>query len=267
MSPCPPVDRLGALVRGELVEAEGTAIEDHLEGCAACRERLHALSDWAIPGAALALDARMGIGPQSRDLLDRLARRPIAACDDAPEHDAPEHDAPPILAGSPPSQMPADFPGFRLIREIGRGGMGTVYHAEQIGLDRHVALKVLSDGRMSRMNAFERFRREVRALARLRHPNVVRIYDVGEHNGLPFLVMEWIEGGDLAHRLREGPLPIREAAEFARVLARTVQAAHDSGIIHRDLKPGNILLAIEETGAAGAAGSPTPRIGDFGLAG
>ncbi|HZW32369.1 MAG TPA: protein kinase, partial [Isosphaeraceae bacterium] len=258
MSPCPPVERLGELVRGELVEAEGTAIENHLEDCAVCRQRLHALPDWAIPGAALALDARTGIGPQSRELIDRLARRPIAAC-----HDAPDHDAPPIPAGGLPPQSPAAFPGFRLIREIGRGGMGTVYHAEQIGLDRHVALKVLSDGRVSSPNAFERFRREVRALARLRHPNVVRIYDVGEHNGLPFLVMEWIEGGDLAQRLREGPLPIREAAEFARVLARTVQAAHDSGIIHRDLKPGNILLAIEEPGAAG---SPTPRIGDFGLA-
>ena len=105
---------------------------------------------------------------------------------------------------------------------------------------------------MAGEGARERFRREMRALARLHHPNVVRIYDVGEHDGLPFLVMEWVEGGDLARRLVDGPLPVREAAEIALPLARAVQAAHDHGIIHRDLKPGNILLAIEGDDAAGA---------------
>lgn len=101
-----------------------------------------------------------------------------------------------------------EFPGFRLLHEVGRGGMGTVYRAEQIVLERSVALKVLSESRIASPGALERFRRAVRALARLRHPNVVRIDDVGEHDGMPFLVMEWIDGGDLAHRLRPGQLEL-----------------------------------------------------------
>ena len=185
-------------------------------------------SRWRPSGSALAT------------LLDRLARHPSEA-----DLDRLDGVGPYTAAGAPRYGLPAELPGFRGIREVGRGGMGTVYRAEQRGLDRPVALKILSEGLRAAPGLRERFNREVLALARLRHPNVVQIHDVDEYEGLPFLVMEWVEGGDLARRLRDGPLPVREAAEIALPLARAVQAAHDQGIIHRDLKPGNVLLSVE----------------------
>jgi serine/threonine protein kinase len=257
MSPCPPIERLGALIRGELDEAEGVVIEDHLERCDSCRIRLHALSDWALSGAFALTIAPEAIGLRAQNLLNRLERlssAPVAAAVSSRYRRE--------SAGDAYDGLPAELPGFRGIREVGRGGMGTIYRAEQRGLDRAVALKVLSEGRGASPGLRERFQREVMALARLRHPNVVQIHGVDEHDGLDFLVMEWVEGGDLARRLSGGPLPVREAVEIALPLARAIQAAHDQGIVHRDLKPGNVLLSVE----GGAPGRPTPKVGDFGLA-
>jgi WD40 repeat protein/serine/threonine protein kinase len=172
-------------------------------------------------------------------------------------------------AAAPPAP-----PGYVVERELGRGGMGVVYLARQVRLERPVALKVLLAGDHASAAHLERFRAEAMALAALDHPNVVCIYDVGEHQGLPFFAMEYVGGGSLAVRLAEGPLPPRQAAELVAVLARAVQAAHDRKIIHRDLKPANVLLSGAGSVSDGSSSSVayasgswgTPKIADFGLA-
>jgi len=152
--------------------------------------------------------------------------------------------------------------GYRLIRELGRGGMGTVYEAHSEALDRRVALKVVRGDLSSSPEALERFQLEARAAARLRHPNIVGVYEVGEHRGLPFLVLEFVDGRSLRGRLDaaergdEPPLTPRDAARLLEPIARALYAAHSQGILHRDIKPANILLAKDGT----------PRVADFGLA-
>jgi WD40 repeat protein/Flp pilus assembly protein TadD len=158
-------------------------------------------------------------------------------------------------AGLPDSLEGLHVPGYTVIRELGRGGMGVVYLARQADVDRVVALKMLLSGGPGEAD-LARFRREAQTLGRLQHPNIVAIYEVGEHQGRPFFSLEFCPGGNLAHRLGGAPLPPREAAELVRRLASAVQAAHDADVVHRDLKPANILLAADET----------PKIGDFGLA-
>jgi serine/threonine protein kinase len=137
--------------------------------------------------------------------------------------------------------------------------MGVVYRARQIGLRRTVALKMISTGAEAGPKDLARFRAESEALARLQHPNIVQIYDVGEAAGRPYFVLEYVAGGSLAQHLRGKPQPVRAAAELIETLARAVHAAHASGVIHRDLKPANVLLAGLREGTA-------PEVGDFSLA-
>jgi tetratricopeptide (TPR) repeat protein len=157
----------------------------------------------------------------------------------------------------------ASVPGYELLGELGRGGMGVVYRARHLGLNRLVALKVLLAGAHAGARERAYFRAEARAVARLRHPNVVQVYDIGQHDALPYFSLELVEGPDLETRLGDERLPPREAAQVVEVLARAVQHAHEQGIIHRDLKPKNVLLA-------GAPATPVnecvPKITDFGLA-
>jgi hypothetical protein len=134
--------------------------------------------------------------------------------------------------------------------------MGVVYRARQEYLNRVVALKMVLTGAHASLEERARFRREAEALARLKHPNIVQIYQIGEHHGLPFLVLDFCPGGSLAKKLAGTLLPAREAAGLLEQVARAVQAAHAAGIIHRDLKPANVLLG--EDGSA--------KITDFGLA-
>jgi serine/threonine protein kinase len=148
------------------------------------------------------------------------------------------------------------LPGYAILGELGRGGMGVVYQARQQGLDRLVALKMILAGEYAGAAERQRFRAEPLAVARLSHPNVVQVFEVGEHDGRPYLALEYLAGGTLAHRLQSGPLPPREAAALVEPLARAVQAAHERGVVHRDLKPANVLLAAD-----GA-----PKVSDFGLA-
>jgi len=148
------------------------------------------------------------------------------------------------------------LPGYEIVAELGRGGMAVVYQAIQSGLNRTVALKVILAGALASKSERERMRREAEAVARLRHPNVVQIHDIGEHEGCLFLSLEYISGGSLDSRLIARPLPPSEAASLVEQLAGAIQAAHDAGIIHRDLKPANVLL--DQNG--------TPKVTDFGLA-
>src|SRR5262245_7495327 len=172
---------------------------------------------------------------------------------------------------------PDSFGDYEILGELGRGGMGVVYKARQKSLDRVVAIKMMREARLSSESDRARFRAEAEAAARLKHPNIVTVYEVGDQNGLPYIVMEYVEGRTLSQRLAEGPLPPREAARLVAEAARAVQHAHDHGILHRDLKPANILLSGvrgQGTGVSGAGHSRltpdpcprTPLVTDFGLA-
>ncbi len=152
-------------------------------------------------------------------------------------------------------QLP-EIPGYEVQGVVGTGGMGVVYRARHLKLNRLVAIKMVLLGAYARRDALECLLREAQNVAALQHPNIVQVYDVGEHNGIPYYAMELFEGGDLAQTLQGKPRAAQEAAELTRVLAGAVHAAHLRGIVHRDLKPGNILLTADET----------PKIGDFSLA-
>ena len=150
------------------------------------------------------------------------------------------------------SSVPGEVQGFEIQGILGRGGAGIVYKARQVKLDRLVALKMLTAGVHASPGAIARLRAESSMIARFRHPHVVMIHDVGEHLGVPYLCLEFVEGGSLADRLGGKPIPALDAARLAAALARVVQDAHDRGIIHRDLKPANVLL----TGPPDAPSSP-----------
>ena len=166
--------------------------------------------------------------------------------------------------------------GYEVLGLLGRGGMGVVYQARQLGLDRTVALKMVLTGFQAGPKDLARFRAEAAALARLQHPNIVQIYDVGETTGRPYFVFEFVAGGSLAQYLQGTPQPVRPAAQLVDTVARAVHAAHAQGVIHRDLKPANILLRDEREGARGESralsplasrlASLVPKITDFGLA-
>jgi serine/threonine protein kinase len=149
------------------------------------------------------------------------------------------------------------FGNYELLDEIARGGMGVVYRARQRSLDRLVAVKMLLGGEFAGPDFVRRFRREAEAVARLRHPNIVAVYEFGVHEGNHFLAMEFIEGRSLADWVREQPLPARRAGAYLRTIALAVAFAHEQGILHRDLKPSNVLID---------AATDQPRITDFGLA-
>jgi WD40 repeat protein len=163
--------------------------------------------------------------------------------------------------------------GYQVLGELGRGGMGVVYKARQVSLNRLVALKMILAGRHAEAKHVARFRGEAEAVARLQHPNIVQIYEIGEADGHPFYSLELVEGGSLAEHLAGKPQPARPAAELVETLAGAVHYAHQRGIVHRDLKPANVLLSGEGRAARGDPSfretmNPfaTPKITDFGLA-
>jgi serine/threonine protein kinase len=164
-------------------------------------------------------------------------------------------------------QLPAPrIAGYEVLRELGRGGMGVVYLARQAGLDRLVAVKVMRWPHAGIEDVL-RFRTEAAAAARLQHPNIVQIHEVGQQDGQPFLVLEYVGGGCLAQRMAGTPLAPPVAAQLVETLARAVHYAHERGIIHRDLKPSNVLLADgNEDASGGSAPWPAVKVTDFGLA-
>jgi eukaryotic-like serine/threonine-protein kinase len=205
---------------------------------------------------------------------------------------APQRASSRLAPLSPPSTR---VPGYEILGTLGRGGMGVVYKARHLELKRIVALKMILAGDHASPELLERFRLEARAVARIQHPNIVQIYEVGEAAGRPFFSLEFVDGGSLHKQMAGSPLSPQPAAALVETLARAMQVAHECGIVHRDLKPANILLAsggrqLSELASSGGAYSgqahsggassgrthsggsrPTvadwvPKITDFGLA-
>jgi serine/threonine-protein kinase len=131
------------------------------------------------------------------------------------------------------------FGDYELLEEIARGGMGVVYRARQVSLNRIVAVKMLLFGRFSSDEFVKRFQSEAAAAASLHHPNIVAIHEIGEHEGQHYFSMDYVEGKNLADLVRDGPLPSRRAAAYLKTLAEAVHYAHEHGVLHRDLKPSN----------------------------
>jgi tetratricopeptide (TPR) repeat protein len=166
---------------------------------------------------------------------------------------------------------------YELLEEIGHGGMGVVYKARQAGLGRVVALKLIRAGEHAGAAELVRFQAEAEAIARLSHPNIVQVYEVGEQDGQPFFSLELVEGGSLDQKLAGKPWPARPAAQLIETLAGAVQHAHERGVVHRDLKPANVLLASSRRASSLACPAEegkqgclpyeaVPKITDFGLA-
>jgi serine/threonine-protein kinase len=208
-------------------------------------------------------------------LLEQMAFCPAATLHEAGQTLAPE----PV---SPLAQSIPDVPGYKIIRELGKGGVGIVFLARDIYLDRLVALKMLRDPLQAGALGVARFRGEARMIARLAHPGTAQIHEIGDIAAgpqmYPYLSMEYCAGGSLADRLAGRPLPADEAASLVEQLARTMDEIHEAGVIHRDLKPGNVLLscsrdaqriasdALRSEDSASRLHGCVPKITDFGLA-
>jgi hypothetical protein len=174
--------------------------------------------------------------------------------------------SPPSPTLSAPPAAPAALPGYEILGELGRGGMGVVYKAQDTRLKRLVAIKQMLVGGDASPALLARFQAEAEAIARLQHPHIVQVHQAGEHDGQPFFVLEYVPGGSLDRQVGGQPQPVREAVKLVLLLARAVHAAHQAGVVHRDLKPANVLLAppADEPGLNTRWGCP--KVSDFGLA-
>jgi serine/threonine protein kinase len=220
---CLTPDELKALQLGDLPESALEELIGHLEGCPRCEAAAQGLDDLADPVS--------------------VAFRRSAQ------------------AGPPEPPAPARVGDYEILGEIGRGGMGIVYKARHLQLRRTVALKMLLGGSFTHHEERARFRAEAEAVARLQHPHIVQIYEVGEHEvqpgvSRPYFTLEFAGGGSLAGRLAGRPQPPRQAAVWMEALARAAHYAHRQGIVHRDLKPSNVLLTADGQ----------PKLCDFGVA-
>lgn len=168
----------------------------------------------------------------------------------------PDATMPPAPRGADAPAPDAAVPGYEVLGVLGRGGMGVVYKARQASLDRVVALKMILSGSHAGADEVARFRTEAEAIARVQHPNIVAVYEIGDHGGHPFMALEFCGRGSLETQLDGTPRTPPAAAQLVRTLAAAMQAAHDKGVVHRDLKPANVLTADDGT----------PKVTDFGLA-
>ncbi|MFO0930315.1 MAG: protein kinase [Gemmataceae bacterium] len=246
---CPGREALLDFLLGKLPDARLERIAEHLQGCAACEAELntlHVIADGdsvgrqvrACLGTSLAADAAALAAVEAQ--VAALAARTVPERPPAPAHGLPAK---------------TQVGPYRLVEQLGGGGMGIVYRAVQRPIGRMVALKTLRAGIHADPRYIARFRTEGRAVARLHHPNVVQIYAFDEDRGQPYYTMELVEGPTLADRIRRG-LAEADAAALVGTVARAVGYAHRNGVLHRDLKPSNILLDPDGI----------PKVTDFGLA-
>ena len=245
---CPDDFRLRSLLNTDRSNGtEDDTIQSHVENCVSCQSRLDQLCDQPLVNewiGVLQSDDR-----RDEDTVDRTHRAEGTLGDAQWQQSAA------------PRSLP-ELDRYTVHREIGRGGMGVVYEATHADLGRRVALKMLISGSLAGPERLSRFHREAQAIAKIEHPNIVQIYDVAEHAGVPYFALEYIENGSLDDKLDGVPWNPDSAAQLIRAVAEGVQAAHDHGFIHRDLKPANILVAETTATRSGWL----PKITDFGLA-
>lgn len=265
MQPCPSDQELEQFLAQKLSETERTALEEHVQECARCQDRLAGftresdLEQWRHHHAS---DSPPGQS-SDEDFLRHLRDRP-------PDDGDPPAGASASLAVAVEECLrpAAGWPqvrGYEILHELGRGGMGVVYKALQVRLNRLVALKMILAAPAAGAEELRRFRTEAEAAAQLKHPSIVQVYEVGEHQGLPYLSLELVEGGSLAEKLAGVPQPPRQAAELLATLAEAMHHAHQRGIVHRDLKPANILLAAVVCSSSTVSNGHGPRTTDYGL--
>jgi WD40 repeat protein len=270
---CPSREHYQRLLNGLLNDTEEQHLEVHVNSCPDCLiilEELTAVSSEVLSGSGrrpalaperqrvdLPTDVSLNVDGPAGDLLERLQERMRPDTGLTPWL-GPRGDRQRAtnLQGQESDDSLPRVEGYHLLGVLGRGGMGVVYKAEQLGLHRLVALKMIRGGILADARSRSSFRTEVLAVARLQHPNIVQIFEVGRADRQPYYALEYIEGGSLADRLAGLPQAPGPAAQLVELVARAVHYAHERGIVHRDLKPGNILLTAE-----GA-----PKIADFGLA-
>jgi eukaryotic-like serine/threonine-protein kinase len=264
MSLCPTPGQLEDFLEEHASDSQRTYVSQHIDRCAVCQAKLDGLTgeESRVSSASVASSAHT-------DFLARLKENPPSSSGRSLTRlaMAQRQDAVRFLAVA----------GYELLGELGRGGMGVVYKARHVGLDRLVALKMVLAGPHAGPKELARFRQEAEAVARLHHPNIIQIYDIGESEGHPYLALEFVEGNSLAQLLMGVPQPHLPAARLVETLASAIHYAHQQGIIHRDLKPANILLVSSEAVVPTSAvrheplSAPTltthqPKITDFGLA-
>lgn len=247
MGPCLSRERIAACYLGTLPAEAFEEAAQHLEGCPLCQARAESVGDVSD---SLLLELRAPADHYEFESETELERAltairtmhttflPPADGEEACEEGASWH-----VSNAPPASSIRDY---ELLERIGRGSMGTVYRARHAKLKRIVALKILPEERISSAASLRRFEREMEAVGKLKHPNIVHAYDAGEESGKRYLVMEYVDGVDLARLCKNrSPLPIAEACEVIRQAALGLQHAHEHALVHRDIKPSNLLLSFE----------------------
>ena len=249
---CPPAADLERFLAGTLPDDSSTAVADHLDGCEVCQSALDRMSSvTAIVSVSSAMSAA------ERGSVDTFLKQVKAIAPPDPSLPSSKADI-----GPPP-----ELPGYDIVSELGRGGMGVVYKAVHRALNRTVAVKMILSGLYPADADRARFKSEAEAIARLQHPNIVQLFEVGETEGRPFLSLEYVPGGTLQQRTGDRPQQPAAAARILEVIARAVGAAHAQQIVHRDLKPQNVLLAPATAPADDAERVyGVPKLTDFGLA-
>jgi WD40 repeat protein/serine/threonine protein kinase len=245
---------------GTLAEPDLERLAEHLGQCAFCRQEIDDIARRDVFLARL-----QSASVTSEDFADRPGERRAATR--ALRRAARRSSASGGSLAHDHGALPREVGPYVIVREIGRGGMGVVYLARHAELDRPVALKMILSGEFASEVERQRFRREAELAARVRHPNIVQVYEVGLYRGRPYLALEWCDGGSLADQVGiEDWAPMR-AAELVATLADAIEAAHRRGVVHRDLKPSNILLqSPTDPGAPARGGDAIPKVADFGLA-
>ncbi|MHC4180291.1 MAG: serine/threonine-protein kinase, partial [Planctomycetota bacterium] len=234
---CPSRDELFDYVVGRLSDEDSDGVSEHLELCESCQAGLATFDD-----ADDTLVAQLRL-PDDEDPYQGESQCQVAVAQARAVAGRPVSPGQPADPASTHSLLLGTLGEYQLLEKLGRGGMGTVYKAMHTKLDRVVALKVLPKSRSDDEKAIARFEREMKAIGRLDHPNIVGAYDAREIEDKPVLIMEYVEGLDLAKLVRRcGPLSVADACELARQAALGLQYAHEHGLVHRDVKPSNLML-------------------------
>jgi hypothetical protein len=249
----PTRDEILAYTTGRLDEPSSERIAEHIAACDTCRSVLTAVDDHQD---SLVARLRRVVPP------DPYAREPecqaaLVAAKARFNASSPQDAEPAAIDrtlsynNAPPADDLPQLGDYQLLEKLGQGGMGTVYKARHVRLDRVVALKVLPQERTRDQAAVARFAREMKAVGQLNHPNIVQAHDARDIDGTTVLVMEYVEGHDLSELQRlAGPLRIADACELVRQAAVGLQHAHEHGLVHRDVKPANLMLAVSDQPSA-----------------